>query len=87
MAPRSDADADDNPFAGSEIDRATSRPTSSHLPMSSTQGGGFRARFGLTGVGRRTLGIALLLLTVFLWTLSNFMTSVSIALQPLFILW
>jgi len=29
------------------------------------------------GVARRTLGIALLLLTVFLWTLSNFLASVS----------
>ncbi|KAM7194797.1 hypothetical protein V8F20_007817 [Naviculisporaceae sp. PSN 640] len=36
---------------------------------------GFRAKLGLGGVARRTLGIALLLLTVFLWTLSNFLAS------------
>ncbi|KAF3760301.1 hypothetical protein M406DRAFT_53066 [Cryphonectria parasitica EP155] len=33
------------------------------------------ARLGLGGVARRTLGIALLLLTVFLWTASNFLAS------------
>lgn len=33
------------------------------------------ARLGLGGVARRTLGIALLLVTVFLWTLSNFLAS------------
>lgn len=33
------------------------------------------ARLGLRGVARRTLGIGLLLLTVFLWTLSNFLAS------------
>jgi len=38
-----------------------------------------RAQFGLQGVARRTLGIALLLVVVFLWTLSNFLASVSIA--------
>src|SRR5690606_23627469 len=39
--------------------------------------GGVRARLGLGGVARRTLGITLLLVVVFLWTLSNFMASVS----------
>lgn len=33
------------------------------------------ARLGFAGVARRTLGIALLLVTVFLWTLSNFLAS------------
>lgn len=33
------------------------------------------ARLGLQGVARRTLGITLLLVTVFLWTLSNFLAS------------
>lgn len=33
------------------------------------------ARLGLGGVARRTLGITLLLVTVFLWTLSNFLAS------------
>ncbi|KAF7558685.1 hypothetical protein G7046_g5485 [Stylonectria norvegica] len=36
---------------------------------------GFRSRMGLAGVARRTLGISLLLVTVVLWTLSNFMAS------------
>ncbi|CAN8095262.1 unnamed protein product [Discula destructiva] len=33
------------------------------------------ARLGLGGLARRTLGITLLLVTVFLWTLSNFLAS------------
>ncbi|KAK2596085.1 hypothetical protein N8I77_013592 [Diaporthe amygdali] len=37
--------------------------------------GGLLASLGLGGVARRTLGIALLLLTVFLWTASNFLAS------------
>ncbi|KAF4981004.1 hypothetical protein FZEAL_3119 [Fusarium zealandicum] len=36
---------------------------------------GLRARLGLGGVARRTLGLALLMLTVFLWTLYNFIAS------------
>lgn len=32
-------------------------------------------RYGLGGIARRTLGICLLLVTVFLWTLSNFLAS------------
>ncbi|KAH7362522.1 hypothetical protein B0T11DRAFT_280938 [Plectosphaerella cucumerina] len=35
----------------------------------------WRSKVGLGGVGRRTLGILCLLVTVFLWTLSNFMAS------------
>jgi solute carrier family 35 protein F5 len=35
------------------------------------------SRLGLNGLARRTVGMSLLLLTVFLWTLSNFMASVS----------
>ncbi|KAG6291807.1 hypothetical protein E4U46_000774 [Claviceps purpurea] len=38
---------------------------------------GLLASLGLGGVARRTLGICLLLVTVFLWTLSNFLASVS----------
>lgn len=38
---------------------------------------GWRARLGLAGVARRTLGIVLLLVTVFMWTASNFLASVS----------
>ncbi|KAM5342363.1 hypothetical protein ACJ41O_013329 [Fusarium nematophilum] len=37
--------------------------------------GGLRAKLGLGGVARRTLGFALLMLTVFLWTLYNFIAS------------
>lgn len=37
--------------------------------------GGLRAKLGLAGVARRTLGISLLLVTVFLWTTSNFLAS------------
>lgn len=38
---------------------------------------GFKAKIGLENVGRRALGIFLLLVTVFLWTASNFLASVS----------
>lgn len=40
-----------------------------------TGGGGLRAQLGLAGVARRTLGISLLLVTVCLWTTSNFLAS------------
>lgn len=36
---------------------------------------GLREKLGLAGIARRTLGITLLLVTVFLWTLSNFLAS------------
>lgn len=36
----------------------------------------WRSKIGLGGVARRTIGIGCLLLTVFLWTISNFMASV-----------
>ncbi|KAG0649038.1 putative vacuolar membrane [Hyphodiscus hymeniophilus] len=49
------------------------------LSTSSTRSGlkprGFRAGVGLQNVARRTLGIFLLLVTVFLWTASNFLAS------------
>ena len=37
---------------------------------------GFRASIGLAGIARRTLGISMLMVTVFLWTASNFLASV-----------
>ncbi|TVY54284.1 putative vacuolar membrane protein [Lachnellula cervina] len=37
--------------------------------------GGFKASLGLQNIGRRALGICLLLVTVFLWTASNFLAS------------
>lgn len=42
---------------------------------------GFRAGVGLENVARRTLGMLLLGVTVFLWTSSNFLASVSILLS------
>ncbi|KAL2135206.1 hypothetical protein VTI74DRAFT_9412 [Chaetomium olivicolor] len=42
---------------------------------SSTGSSSIRERLGLGGVARRPLGIALLLVVVFLWTLSNFLAS------------
>lgn len=47
--------------------------TSSSSPRSGIHA--LTARIGLGGVARRTLGIALLLLTVLLWTTSNFLAS------------
>lgn len=47
-------------------------PESYSLP----EKGGLQARMCLAGVARRTLGISLLLVTVFLWTASNFLASV-----------
>lgn len=48
--------------------------TLSPLPVAAT---GFRASIGLAGMARRTLGISMLMVTVFLWTASNFLASVS----------
>ena len=50
--------------------------TSSQLSSRGSAKGGFRAKLGLGGVARRTLGIALLMVTVILWTVSNFLASV-----------
>ena len=53
---------------------ASSRSASTATARTGTS---MRARFGLMGVARRTLGIILLLMTVILWTVSNFLASVS----------
>jgi hypothetical protein len=53
-----------------------------HSRPASLKGRGFRAGVGLENVARRTLGILLLMVTVFLWTASNFLASVC-ALQAL----
>ncbi|KAF4468975.1 integral membrane [Fusarium albosuccineum] len=51
-------------------------PTSPLLePRSTAPKDGWRAKLGLGGVARRTLGFALLMLTVFFWTLYNFIAS------------
>ncbi|KAI9149388.1 putative vacuolar membrane protein [Paramyrothecium foliicola] len=56
-------------------DRAASPARSDSSRSSSTAKGGLLAKMGLGGVARRTLGICFLLVTVFLWTLSNFLAS------------
>ncbi|POR36754.1 Putative vacuolar membrane protein [Tolypocladium paradoxum] len=56
-------------------DMAASPGSSMLVPSPSPEKEGFRASMGLAGVARRTLGICLLLVTVFLWTLSNFLAS------------
>jgi len=53
----------------------TRRSDSSSRPSRGVRG--FRAGVGLENVARRTLGIILLLVTVVLWTGSNFLASVS----------
>ncbi|CAF3485388.1 unnamed protein product [Fusarium graminearum] len=50
-------------------------PSSPLLESRSRSPVGLRARLGLSGVARRTVGFALLLLTVFLWTMYNFIAS------------
>lgn len=50
--------------------------STAHSLAASTKGQGFRANVGLQHVARRTLGIFLLMMTVFLWTASNFLASV-----------
>jgi solute carrier family 35 protein F5 len=56
---------------------ATVITSDSRTTTSRAGGGNIREKLGLGGVARRTLGIGLLLIVVFLWTLSNFMASVS----------
>ncbi|RYP77132.1 hypothetical protein DL771_001422 [Monosporascus sp. 5C6A] len=60
------------PIAPSE-DLSTSFLSGKH--RASGAGSRSRRKLGAWGLARRTLGIALLLLTVFLWTLSNFLAS------------
>jgi solute carrier family 35 protein F5 len=71
------------------LSRAPSSATTSDSRITTTTGGGsggggggghktIREKLGLGGVARRTLGIGLLLIVVFLWTLSNFLASVSV---------
>jgi hypothetical protein len=66
------------PSRNSSISHFRPRSTTSTKGSSS-----LRARLGLLGVARRTLGILLLLFTVFMWTLSNFLASVSFPPFPL----
>lgn len=48
------------------------------LPSRTLKTSTFWTKLGLGGVTRRTLGICLLLITVLLWTLSNFLASVGL---------
>ncbi|RDW88507.1 vacuolar membrane protein [Coleophoma cylindrospora] len=59
----------DGPTPDQDEERSASPVRSSKSPS------GFRAGVGLENVARRTLGIILLLVTVFLWTASNFLAS------------
>lgn len=59
-------------------DRASEEYLQHSVPEESNpKASGFRASTGLHNVARRTLGIILLLITVILWTVSNFLASVS----------
>ncbi|KFZ16505.1 hypothetical protein V501_02186 [Pseudogymnoascus sp. VKM F-4519 (FW-2642)] len=63
-----------------EVERLSDRASEEHLERSVTEESspkvsGFRASTGLQNVARRTLGIILLLITVILWTVSNFLAS------------
>ncbi|KAA8633557.1 hypothetical protein SMACR_02568 [Sordaria macrospora] len=64
------------------VELVTRGRSSRSLSMSTTASkGSFRSRMPLwvTNMGRRTLGITLLLVVVFLWTVSNFLASVMFA--------
>jgi hypothetical protein len=64
----------DDPGSSSTELRCRRSESSSRRPQISKR---FAAGLGLPGMARRTLGILLLLVTVFLWTGSNFLASVS----------
>jgi solute carrier family 35, member F5 len=67
-ATRQRSQSGDAQFLASSMSRSSSP---------SPSGASLRSKFGMLGVARRTLGIFLLLVTVFLWTVSNFLASVS----------
>lgn len=58
------------------FDMGATPPSVRSTGTSGSRSSSLRAKFGLMGVARRTLGIMLLLVTVFLWTASNFLASV-----------
>lgn len=67
------------PQLHSNLSRGRSRSSQGRrVSASSLSLKSFRARVGLGSLARRTLGIALLLVTVFLWTTSNFLASVEL---------
>jgi solute carrier family 35 protein F5 len=63
----------DEPASSSDVHHVR---RSASTVRSNMKAGDFRSGLGLGGVARRTLGILLLLVTVFLWTGSNFLASV-----------
>ncbi|KAH6626170.1 hypothetical protein B0J18DRAFT_133365 [Chaetomium sp. MPI-SDFR-AT-0129] len=65
-------------FGGHPLSRAPSVAMTTGSRATTTgggKGGSIREKLGLGGLARRTLGITLLLIVVFLWTLSNFLAS------------
>ncbi|KAH6845451.1 hypothetical protein B0I37DRAFT_380162 [Chaetomium sp. MPI-CAGE-AT-0009] len=63
-----------NPEPPSSRSPSTAR-TSDSRTTTASKGSNIREKLGLGGVARRTLGIGLLLVVVFLWTTSNFLAS------------
>jgi solute carrier family 35 protein F5 len=63
------------------IDMGASRASVRSTATNASKGSSLRGKLGLLGVARRTLGITLLLVTVFLWTVSNFLASVSFSIS------
>ncbi|KAF4779699.1 hypothetical protein HER10_EVM0005943 [Colletotrichum scovillei] len=59
----------------SSTDRLSASVASTNRSRSTVRSSGWQAKMGLAGVARRTLGISLLLVTVLLWTISNFLAS------------
>ncbi|KZL82954.1 vacuolar membrane protein [Colletotrichum incanum] len=59
----------------SSTDRLSASVASTNRSRSTVRSSGWQAKMGLGGVARRTLGISLLLVTVLLWTISNFLAS------------
>ncbi|WYZ38912.1 hypothetical protein EsH8_III_000826 [Colletotrichum jinshuiense] len=55
--------------------RLSASVASTNRSRSTVRSAGWQAKMGLAGVARRTLGISLLLVTVLLWTVSNFLAS------------
>ncbi|KAL2259830.1 hypothetical protein VTK26DRAFT_6342 [Humicola hyalothermophila] len=66
------AATDGEPSSSSPTPRSASAIS---IKSGASAGSNIRERLGLGGIARRTLGIALLLVVVFLWTLSNFLAS------------
>ncbi|KAK0383520.1 hypothetical protein NLU13_9431 [Sarocladium strictum] len=82
LIPDDDARVVHRSFSDDAADLAASMPQSTRVrslspppPLQPRPAKTILSRLGLNGLARRTIGMALLLLTVFLWTMSNFMAS------------